>query len=324
MNTERLLCAIQSSPLWLSERPARGGGHASVLADCVDVAWYWRRYRQLREASFAIGDCVTDYLQHAGERYLSPNLAFDEFWYRHEHPEVDDLVRIGRYQSGWEHYLAEGAAKQLSPVFWFDERWYVRHNNDLAAGVANGSLTSGFEHYLLYGINQDLAPSIYFHPQWYREQYMQDVAGGRRSCAIVHYLLQDPNRRVCPVPFFEPAWYARQYAAALKEKDGCNKGIPAYEHYLLFGRRLGYSPSPYFNEGAYREIPQVAAKLRAGLYASGFEHYIAEGPVNGLHAQTHLPNSGVDYTSPEYLTMYERSLLMHLTGLRKLSDLTKQ
>jgi hypothetical protein len=153
---------------------------------------------------------------------------------------------------------------------------------------------------------------------------MQDLEGRRPSYPIVHYLLQDPKRRPCPAPFFDPSWYAMQYAGSLMSADANDPTMPAYEHYLLFGRRLGYSPSPYFNEAAYRDLPQVAAKLTAGMYASGFEHYVAEGPANGLHAQTHLPHSGVDYSAPEYLKLYERSLLLHLRQVKKLSDLAEQ
>jgi O-antigen biosynthesis protein len=267
---------------------------------------------------------ISPELQHGVDRNPGPNLAFDEFWYRHEHPEADADIKAGRYRSGWEHYLAEGAAKQYNPVFWFDERWYRRQDSEVDAAVANRTLSCGFEHYLLYGVYRDATPSIYFHPQWYRERYMHDEVDEQRTNPIVHYLLQDPKRRGCPVPFFEPEWYAQQYGVSPPDGDSSDHAMAAYEHYLLFGRRLGHSPSPYFNEAAYREIPQVAAKLRAGLYVSGFEHYVAEGPANGFHASTHLLHSGVDYTGPEYLKIYERSLLLHLTQMKKLCDLTEQ
>lgn len=324
MNSARLICAIQSSPLWISPRSASGDRDGSLLADSVDAVSYWRRYRRTNSRAFGIEECITEYLEHAGAQLLSPNLAFDEFWYRHEYPEADALIRAGKYQSGWEHYLGEGIVKRYNPVFWFDERWYGRRNIAIETGITTGSLACGFEHYLLYGIQQDLTPSIYFNTHWYREQYMQEVAGGPRSYPVVHYLLQDSGRRLCPVPFFDPAWYAQQYTSTLTHPQLSEQKIPAYEHYLLFGRRLGYSPSPFFNESAYRDIPQVRATLNAGLYASGFEHYVAEGPTNGFHAPTHLPHSGVDYTGPEYLKHYEQSLLLHLTQMKKLSDLAEQ
>lgn len=290
----------------------------------MDAVWYWRRYGRTDSEWFGLEECIANYLEHAGKQIVSPNLAFDEFWYRHEYPEVDALVKAGKYQSGWEHYLTEGILERRNPVFWFDEQWYRRQQSEVEGGIASGRLGSGFEHYLLYGIHENLTPSIYFNPTWYREQCMQDAAAGQRSYPIAHYLLRDSATRICPVPFFDPAWYAQQYTTALIRSQASEEKLPAYEHYLLFGRRVGYSPSPFFNEAAYRQIPQVRNKLNAGVYVSGFEHFVAQGPANGFCAFTHLPHSGVDYSGPEYLDLYERSLLLHLTYLRKLSDLVEQ
>lgn len=327
MSTQRFIAALHSSPLWLSPgHPAQCCQQTRALLPSaslqgVDVVWYWRRFRKTREDSFALRDCIPDYLQHAAALYRSPNLAFDEFWYRHEYPAVEQSVKARRYGSGWEHYLEEGARKQYNPAFWFDERWYQRRNPGVAAAVANRSLVCAFEHYLLYGIREDLSPSIYFNVEWYRERHMKNMDAGTNVHPIVHYLLTDPKTRVSPVPFFDADWYTGQYFTTSAVQSGALQCLSPYEHYLIFGRRLGYSPSPYFNEFAYREIyPEVAKQLEEGLYASGFEHYASEGPANGFLPQTHLKYAGVDYAGPAYIKTYEQSLLLHLSQLRKLHE----
>lgn len=320
MNKQRLICAVRSSPLWVSH-PRLCSEAIAASPEELDIAWYWRKYRKSSGNPVTLADCAHDYLKNAASLYRSPNLAFDEFWYRHEHEDVEASVKTGRYRSGWDHYLEEGARKQYNPVFWFDERWYQRQHSDVAVGVRNRDLICGFEHYLLYGIRQDIPPSIYFNTGWYRERNMKDIAGGPRYCPIVHYLLSSQKTRPSPAPFFDLEWYSKQYAIVSTEKSPDGQFVPAYEHYMLFGRRLGYSPSPYFDELAYREVyPEVAKQLAAGLYASGFEQYVAEGAINGLVPRTHLKHAGVDYAGPEFIKLYEQSLLLHLSQLRQLCD----
>jgi hypothetical protein len=311
--------------LWLSPgHPAQCCRQTPAALVGVDVVWYWRAFRHTRENSFGLRDCIPDYLQHTVTCYRSPNLAFDEFWYRQEYPAVERLVKTGQYASGWEHYLDEGARKRYNPAFWFHERWYQREYPGVAAAVANRSLLCGFEHYLLYGIRENLSPSIYFNVDWYRERQMQDVDGAANAYPIVHYLLTDRKARACPVPFFDGEWYKGQYFTSSAVESGAFESLSAYEHYMSIGRRLAYSPSPYFNEFAYREIyPEVAKLVEQGRYASGFEHYVSEGPANGFLPQTHLKYAGVDYAGPAYIETYEQSLRLHLSQLRKLRELAE-
>lgn len=319
MNKQRLIAALHSSPLWLTPgHPVHCCHGKPESAQGVDVTWYWRTFRQARPESFTPEDCIADYWQHAAPAYRSPNLAFDEFWYRHQYPAVERLVKTGEFRSGWQHYLEEGARKQYNPVFWFDEQWYQRTYPEVREAIVNRSLVCGFEHFLLYGIREDLAPSIYFNVEWYREQYGKEIDAANASFPIVHYLFTDRKTRACPVPFFHPDWYTQQY---LTDSSAETDPLPAYEHYMVFGRGLRYSPSPYFNESAYLEIyPEVAKQLEAGLYASGFEHYVSDGPANGFLPKTHLNLIGADYAGPRFIESYRQNLLLHLSQLRKLHD----
>ncbi len=74
-----------------------------------------------------------------------------------------------------------------------------------------------------------------------------------------------------PWAAFDAAWYRRHYPAAADVAD-----VEAYYHERGAGR--GDSPNPYFDERWYLSVYKDAAeKVVAGVYSSGFAHYLAEG-----------------------------------------------
>jgi hypothetical protein len=268
-------------------------------------------------------DSVEHYRANAARMALSPNLAFDEFWYRYRYADVDALVKAGAIASGWEHYLELGCGQNRNPAWWFDEEWYKAKNPDGNEAVKSGQFACGFEHYLLYGIRQDLSPSLYFDATWYRRQYLTTV-DAQEAYPIVDYLLAPDRDARCPVRFFDAGWYRATY---LCEPQG--SGTPeaprwqsAYGHYLLVGQQQQWSPSPRFNERAYRELNSDAAEgIAAGRYLSGLEHYIREGASTGAFVATHLGVAGVDYAGPAFVRAYERSLRLNLRQLDMLQRL---
>jgi GT2 family glycosyltransferase len=92
-----------------------------------------------------------------------------------------------------------------------------------------------------------------------------------------HQLL-DPS---CPIKpawaRFDAAWYLGHHADARAICTG--KGpAAALAYYLRIGARLGHSPSPLFDEDFYlARNPDIAELVRAGNYASGFDHYCRHG-----------------------------------------------
>jgi GT2 family glycosyltransferase len=92
-----------------------------------------------------------------------------------------------------------------------------------------------------------------------------------------HQLL-DPS---CPIKpawaRFDAAWYLARHADARAICTG--KGpAAALAYYLRIGARLGHSPSPLFDEDFYlARNPDIAELVRAGNYASGFDHYCRHG-----------------------------------------------
>lgn len=323
MTRARLLAVIQSTPLWCSRRATAcfPGNHAETVPG-LDWTWYFRTYRKQWPASLRRPlDSATHYRLNAARLSLSPNLAFDEFWYRHRYPDIDALVRSGAFPSGWEHYLERGCVENRNPVWWFDENWYQNKNPDVQEAVKAHQLACAFEHYLLYGIRQDLSPSLYFDVQWYRRHYL---ANGPEAFPVPDYLLAPERAARCPVPFFDSDWYRTTYLSqetAFTPIDNFSCQVP-YEHYVFSGQRRQYSPSPKFHERAYRELnPDAAEKIAAGRYLSGFEHYVAEGASAGCSSATHLSTAGVDYAGPAFLPVYERILQLNLKQLRTLKNL---
>ena len=85
----------------------------------------------------------------------------------------------------------------------------------------------------------------------------------------------------CPVKpgwgVFDAGWYVHRYADARAVCAG--KGAEtALLYYLRVGARLGHSPSPLFDELFYlTRNPDIAALVREGRYASGFDHFCQHG-----------------------------------------------
>jgi hypothetical protein len=311
----RFLSVITHSPLWRSNRSG-GTQFREPLWHCgLDPKWYAGAYSfQLPQASGSDA-CAFHYSRYASAGTFSPSLLFDERWYRIRYPEVVDLIGRGDYACGWHHYLLAGWRQAKNPVWWFNENWYKSRHRGVEEGVQTGSLLCGFEHYLLYGIGQDLAPSIYFHPLWYRKNYQPPNDRVRRRPPILDYLLSADREHRCPAPFFDSSWYKRQYLSnplRMAEEELAYLSNPL-EHYVCCGIQRQYSPSPQFDERAYRAINAYANDaIENGTYFSGFEHYVTEGLIGGATAASHMDTGGVDYAGPEFLRLYERSLRLNL------------
>lgn len=325
---DRFLAVIRSGPLWCSPR-ASGRGHLLEqpgTPEGLDWAWYFRTYRKLwPNAAMLPADSAAHYCSNAAPLFLSPNLIFDEFWYRCRYPEIDTQVRSGATASGWEHYLERGCLEHRNPVWWFDEEWYQSKYSEVGEAVKSHHLACGFEHYLLYGLRQDLSPSLYFDVPWYRKHYL--AGDEAHKAPLVDYLLTAGRGTRCPVQFFDPDWYRSTYLSEGQgpDADELPRWQGPYEHYIFWGRFQQSSPSPKFNESAYRELnPGVVEKIADGRYLSGFEHYVHEGAAAGLPLPTHLGTAGVDYAGPAFLKAYEKSLSLNMKQLHTLRRLAAE
>lgn len=321
-NGTQILSALRGSPLWRSPATLCACPHdSSIATGGLDLLWYFREFRAELGNSMCVDSCVAHYIQSAGPKYQSPNLAFDEFWYRQRYPEIDQAVRKQQYQSAWEHYLNEGAAAGYNPAFWFDEKWYRKQNVEVTLAIAEGALVCGFEHYLRTGVHTDALPSIYFNPPWYRRQYLAGSNSVSERIPLLDYLSKKRASRQCPVPFFDEPWYTAQYLS----HTNTHKALPTYEHYVFVGRKLAHSPSPYFHEAAYRaRFPEVVRQIEEGVYSTAFEHYAVEGVINGYIAPAHLGTGGLDYRGPALMKSYEKSFQLNLKQISHLRSLLKE
>ncbi len=317
---ERLLAVIQHSPLWKTRSAVTMADHGPKWAQGVDMLWYLRAFGQRLPGVSDESECVEHYLNTIRNVPVSPNAAFDEVWYRSRYPDIERMIGIGKTQSGWHHYLESGSKEQRNPTWWFDEAWYQSKNPDVRQAVRSTTLICGFEHYLAYGVRTGLHPSIYFDPDWYRLKYL----AGRDVLPLVDCLSSKHLDSRCPAPFFDSQWYRSQYLVDGEfQSDQTGRARSTLEHYLFFGRRLGYSPSPRFNEQDYlASNPDVTQKVNSGLYASGWEHYVAEGVLQGLAVSTHFTLGGLDYAGPRFLEIYEQSMLLNLRQLHRIRQLS--
>lgn len=317
---KRLLEAIRSSPLWTSNIALTAHADPPEVAG-LDVVFYIRSHPDVWPSDHPVTACIRHYLQNVRARFTAPNLAFNEFWYRNFYPEVEDGIRTGRWRSGWDHFLEYGAHHEFDPAFWFNHHWYGKRYPETRQAVKDGSIGSLFEYYLTHGIPQDHSPSLYFNAGWYRAHHLNARTCGARVFPLVHYLLAPRMLKVCPAPFFDAEWYRKRYLKRLSAD--VDEYIPSpLEHYVLYGRAAGFSPSPAFHEAAYRAAyPDAVASIASGRHATGFEHFIDCGVIDGCIAPTHFETSGVDYTGPEFVDLYERSVRINLRHIARLRDL---
>jgi len=69
---------------------------------------------------------------------------------------------------------------------------------------------------------------------------------------------------------FDPDWYVTFYGL-----HATGSHTDPFEHYIAIGARYGFSPSPAFDEMAYRTAhPDVAAKIARGAVLCGYLHYL--------------------------------------------------
>ena len=76
---------------------------------------------------------------------------------------------------------------------------------------------------------------------------------------------------------FDPIWYLRAYGARLPSGIAYTPAA-LLDYYLRHGASARHSPSPVFDEDYYLAAnPDVAAAVRAGRFASGFDHFCQTG-----------------------------------------------
>jgi hypothetical protein len=137
--------------------PLKPRGHKIVRTASLDATIkvfssvdYLNLYPDVKAARV---DPTDHYLKYGIKEMRSPNILFDEQFYRAINIDVrDNVLSPNGLESGWQHFILYGQAEKRQVYTVFNEAAYLTANPDVAIAVfIDRSLTSGLEHYALYG-----------------------------------------------------------------------------------------------------------------------------------------------------------------------------
>ncbi|MGB3508607.1 MAG: hypothetical protein WBA93_05085 [Microcoleaceae cyanobacterium] len=77
---------------------------------------------------------------------------FDEQGYLRQNRDVAELIRLGKFNSAYDHYVRQGQYQNRRGAYkTFNEQEYLRQNPDVVKAIRRGEFSSGYDHYLKYG-----------------------------------------------------------------------------------------------------------------------------------------------------------------------------
>jgi len=241
-----------------------------------DAAWYRAKYG-------VVGDDPAlreEYLAEGARQGRSPNPWFDEAWVRAIRPDIADAVRGGRFASAFD-VCCQGMVREVSMHWLYDLDTYASASPDLTpATLATASLWDRYDHLLRFGAAERRPIHPLFDTQFYRvhldpAERAQAVAVGPWKHFIAHPAPGGVERRTTPL--FDPNWYRARYRP-VERAIGAGAYHSALHHYLTTKEPGAFDPLPLFNEAEYlRQNPDVAAAIADGIYARGYEHFLAFG-----------------------------------------------
>jgi len=247
-----------------------------------DAAWYLARYPE------AAAYCQSDpgaalgyYLDLGVQLGHSPSPLFDESYYLAENPDIAELVKIGKYRSGFDHFCQHGH-RLLSPHWLFADEFYARIHEDMSLENLDQHHFHGrYDHYLRAGQYENRAAHYIFDAAFYRLRAIEaGMAAGideRGPYAHFLYSLRPGAPELRPSIYFEPLWYLEnaQGAKSAVARQDFGSGL---EHYLRNATPELFDPLPQFSEAYYRaSYRDVAHAIETGIYRNGYQHFIQFG-----------------------------------------------
>ncbi len=221
--------------------------HSNVAWERFDPIFY-ARAQPLAGVSGDVRTLILHYLESGAAAGRSPNIWFDEAFYRAEYPDVVEMIRDGRYICGFDHYCQTGFADR-APHWLFDPALYRAQNPGLTPEVLHQSgFANRYDHFLKFGQSEFRRGHGFFDAAHYLAALPDDVAAVARSEGPIRHFLetrwQEPALgEPSTSPEFDPGWYRATHpdvAAAIEA--GTWHG--ALHHYLVQGRRQGLAPKP--------------------------------------------------------------------------------
>ncbi|WP_122050840.1 glycosyltransferase [Asaia bogorensis] len=251
-----------------------------------DPGWYRERYREAvigMTGSLPDDRGLYEFWLRDGARYAhSPNRYFDEIWYRRAHLDVENGIRMGVFDSGFQHYCETGH-RGRSCHWLFSESNYFGLNPDLTpALVRQMGYANGYDHYLSIGQQERRVSSAFFVPDVLRTEIFQrrlphDLGEGEFS----RVLLGPDVTALRTSWYFDPVWYLEQYPAVstlIAQKEYAS----ALHHYLSNEDPTAFCPNPYFDEAFYlTRYDDVNEQVRARALRNGYEHFVHHGVFEG-------------------------------------------
>jgi GT2 family glycosyltransferase len=247
-----------------------------------DAAWYLARYPEAEVyCQGDVGAALGYYLELGVQLGHSPSPLFDEAFYLAENPDVAELVKIGKYRSGFDHYCQHGH-RLLAPHWLFDDGFYARIHDDMSLeNLDQHNFHGRYDHYLRAGQYEHRAGHYIFDAAFYRLRAIEaGMAAGldeRGPYAHFLYSLRPAGMEPRPSIYFEPNWYL-EHAQGSKSAIARQDFGSALEHYLRNATPELFDPVPQFSEAYYRAAYRdVAHAIEVGTYRNGYQHFIQFG-----------------------------------------------
>lgn len=244
-----------------------------------DVSWYKKHYHVIID-SFGLHDdeSIMQFYKDFGAKLAhSPNMFFDEEWYRAAYPDILPMIEAGEIASGFAHYCATGFVER-NPNCFFDEEFYCRTQVCMSVPQLEAhGLRNGYDHYLIYGAREERDASLFFSTKLFiRENpdFLYDKHNGAFLSFLENYT--DPTiaeRRTSAC--FDPEWYMRAYPDVAEHIREWRHPL---RHYLGNATPGAFDPNPFFSERFYVQAnPDVATVVAGGDFRNAYEHFLRYG-----------------------------------------------
>ncbi|HQT87855.1 MAG TPA: glycosyltransferase [Acidiphilium sp.] len=248
-----------------------------------DNSWYVARYPESKISCKISGDSLPDFFAHQGSRLgHSPNMVFDERFYRATYPDIAALISGAKLASGFQHFGSTGRGDR-NPHPLFNVHLYLSRSPELTPDfLAAERCHDLYDHYLTVGQFQNRIAHPLFDPVFYRIAALEagcDPAELNRLGPFTHYLtrLHHGATELATTPYFDPIWYRARYPdAAAQIAAGAYLG--ALDHYLRHDHSGAFDPRPEFSEHYYLDTyPDVADAVANAAFRSGYAHFLLHG-----------------------------------------------
>ncbi len=243
-----------------------------------DAAFYRARYAAALPDPHASDAALEAYYRTTGAALgHSPNLFFDEAWYRAAYKDAAAQIELGSYDSGFAHYLATGWSDR-SPHWLFSDRYYLACHPDLTrTRLQDAGFVNAYDHFLSAGDREFRSPNLFFDPQMFAASRPgQDFSeAGPFTTFLREGAAAGSTTRLSW--YFDPEWYLNTYpeaaAAIASGRYSC-----ALEHFLFNPTPQKFDPSPYFSEKFYASVHvDITKALETGQFRNGYDHFIQFG-----------------------------------------------